>query len=64
MDIEKEPAVLIDPDTFLEDGTVAVTGVFLSINGTYAAYSLKRGGSGWQEIVVKNMETGKDCVKT
>jgi prolyl oligopeptidase len=59
-DIDLEPEVFIDPNAFSEDGTVAVTGVVLSGNGKFAAYSLSRAGSDWQEIFVRNVETGED----
>jgi prolyl oligopeptidase len=51
--------VPIDPNPLSEDGTVAVTGVTLSEDCQYTAYSLARDGSDWQEFFVRNMNTGE-----
>ncbi len=49
------PEVFLDPNTLSDDGTVALTGVFMSPNGKYTAYTISRSGSDWTEIYV--MET-------
>jgi prolyl oligopeptidase len=59
-DIDLAPEVFIDPNELSEDGTVAVTGVVLSDDSKFAAYTLARTGSDWQEIFVRNMESGED----
>ena len=59
-DIDDEPRVFIDPNALSEDGTVAVTTVKLSDDSKYAAYGVARAGSDWQEIYVRDMETGED----
>jgi prolyl oligopeptidase len=59
-DINEEPEIFIDPNTYSEDGTTAVTNVVFSDDSKYAAYSIARAGSDWQEIFVKDMETGLD----
>ena len=58
-DLDAEPQVLLDPNTFSEDGTVALAGMAVSHDGNYLAYAISRGGSDWQEIFVKNIETGE-----
>ncbi|MEE4198842.1 MAG: prolyl oligopeptidase family serine peptidase [Bacteroidales bacterium] len=58
--LEDEPEVLIDPNTFSEDGTIALSGIAISRDARYIAYQLSEGGSDWNEIHVRNIETGKD----
>ncbi|MFO7939171.1 MAG: prolyl oligopeptidase family serine peptidase [Bacteroidales bacterium] len=58
-DLDAEPQVLLDPNTLSEDGTVALSGMAVSHNGNYLAYAISRGGSDWQELFVKNIETGE-----
>lgn len=57
---EAEAKVLIDPNEFSEDGTVALSSISVSNNGKYIAYSVSDGGSDWNKIKVKEIETGKD----
>lgn len=57
-----EEKVMIDPNSLSDDGTVAMTNYFISNDGTYIAYALSTHGSDWQEIRVRNVETGKDEV--
>ena len=58
-DYTKEGTVLLDPNSFSDDGTVALSSMDISKNGKYIAYSISRGGSDWKEIYVKNIETGE-----
>ncbi|HDL19063.1 MAG TPA: S9 family peptidase [Bacteroidetes bacterium] len=57
---EAEPRVLIDPNKFSEDGTIALTTTSVSKNGKYIMYGTASGGSDWQEFKVKEIATGKD----
>ncbi len=52
--------ILIDPNTLSQDGTVAMGTISVSKDGKYIAYSVARGGSDWNEILVKEIATGKD----
>lgn len=52
--------VLIDPNTMSAEGTVALGTIAISKDGKHIAYSIARGGSDWNEIFVRNIETGKD----
>ncbi len=54
-----EPRVFLDPNALSDDGTVALKGVFFSNNGKWAAYSISRSGSDWQEFYVIDLATGK-----
>ena len=56
---DDEPKVLIDPNTWSEDGTVALSGIAISQDGKLLAYGLSVGGSDWQEWRVLNIETGE-----
>ena len=46
------PEVFLDPNQLASDGTVALSGVFFSKNGGYAAYTIARSGSDWTEAFV------------
>ena len=48
-----EPRVILDPNLFSQDGTVALSDYALSKDGRYLAYALSKGGSDWNEIFVK-----------
>ncbi|MGN0221896.1 MAG: prolyl oligopeptidase family protein [Prevotella sp.] len=54
-----EERVFLDPNTLSDDGTVALQNVSFSHNGKYAAYSISRSGSDWQEFYVIDLATGK-----
>ena len=54
-----EPRIFLDPNTLSTDGTVALKGVYFSHNGKWAAYSISRSGSDWQEFYVINLQTGQ-----
>lgn len=55
-----EPRVLIDPNTLSPDGTVALTDVSPTRDGTLLGYALSKSGSDRQEISVRRVATGKD----
>jgi len=58
---DEEAKVLIDPNKFSEDGTVAMDKeVSVSNDGKYIAYQISRGGSDWHEIYIREIESGKD----
>ena len=54
-----EPRIFLDPNTLSTDGTVALKGVYFSHNGKWAAYSISRSGSDWQEFYVIDLQTGQ-----
>ncbi|NEP45021.1 MAG: S9 family peptidase, partial [Okeania sp. SIO2H7] len=56
-DLDGEPKVLIDPNNWSEDGTVALSGIAISKDGKLLAYGSSVGGSDWQEWRVFNIET-------
>ena len=59
LDDEKNARVFLDPNKLSDDGTVALKGISFSHNGKYAAYSISRSGSDWQEFYVMDAKTGK-----
>jgi len=54
------PRLLLDPNTLAADGTVALAGLAVSPNGKYLAYSTAASGSDWNEIRVRDIESGRD----
>ncbi len=58
-DIEGGEKLLLDPNNLSEDGTVSLSGFQISKNGKYLGYLISRSGSDWQEIYVKDIESGK-----
>lgn len=56
--IGSEPTVFLDPNTLSADGTVALTGLSMSDDGKYMAYTISRNGSDWTEIYLLDAATG------
>jgi prolyl oligopeptidase len=54
------PRLLLDPNTLAADGTVALAGIAVSPDGKLLAYSTAASGSDWNEIRVRDVDTGKD----
>ncbi len=55
-----EPHVLLDPNTFSADGTVAISGISITDDGALAAYSIADAGSDWVKWHIRNVTTGED----
>jgi len=55
-----EPTVVLDPNTLSADGTIAVSTTSYTQDGTLMAYGASTSGSDWQEIRIRNVDTGKD----
>jgi len=51
-DLEAEPQIFIDPNTFSEDGTVSVSSKKFTKDGSLCALSLSSSGSDWKTIKV------------
>jgi len=58
-DLAAQPKVLLDPNTLSTDGTIALTSTEISNDGKYLVYMVAKSGSDWNEIFVKNIETGE-----
>jgi prolyl oligopeptidase len=52
--------LVMDPNSWSEDGTVALGEVEVSKSGRYVAYSIQDGGTDWRIWKIKDMQTGKD----
>lgn len=58
--LEGTPEILLDPNTFSPDGTVALSAVNFNEDGTLLAYGKSIGGSDDQTIHVRDAVTGQD----
>lgn len=59
-DLEGEPRVVLDPNSFSEDGTVALSGIYFSPQARYLGYSKSTAGSDWREFYVLDLERHQD----
>lgn len=57
--LDGEPRVLIDPNKWSKDGTIALSGVAVSDDGTYLAYGIQDGGSDWRTWRVMHIDSGR-----
>ncbi len=55
--LDAEPKVLIDPNTWSKDGTVALAGTAFSDDGKYLAYGIQDAGSDWRTWRVMDIES-------
>ena len=56
--LDAEAAVLIDPNTWSDDGTVALASYSPSPDGKHVAYMIQDGGSDWRKARVLEIDTG------
>lgn len=59
-DLESEPEIMIDPNIFSEDGTIALSGIYFSRDAEYMGYAKSTSGSDWKEFFIKELETRQD----
>jgi prolyl oligopeptidase len=57
--LAQEGRVLVDPNTWSKDGTVALSSYAFSDDGRYMAYGVAEAGSDWNTWKVMEIETGK-----
>ncbi len=62
--LDAEPRVLIDPNNFSGDATIALAGTSVSPDGRYIAYATSDGGTDWNTWHVRDVETGEDLPDT
>lgn len=62
--LDGDPVELIDPNALSDDGTVALTNIAPSNDGTLLAYALSASGSDWQELRVRDVASGQDLPDT
>ncbi|MCP4899497.1 MAG: S9 family peptidase [bacterium] len=58
--LAEEARVLLDPNAFSEDGTIALSSWIPSPNGRFIAYSTSDGGTDWKSWKVRLIDTGED----
>src|SRR5262245_61390236 len=57
--LDSEPRMLLDPNTWSKDGTVALQMLSFSEDGKHLAYSVSEAGSDWSVVRVLDVATGK-----
>jgi prolyl oligopeptidase len=57
--LDSEPEVLIDPNTWSDDGTIALSGMAFSDDGRFVAYGIQDGGSDWRTWKVMEIASRK-----
>ena len=57
-DLDAEPRLLVDPNTWSDDGTVALAAYYPSPDGSQVAYLIQDGGSDWRTARVLDVATG------
>ncbi|MBX3436689.1 MAG: S9 family peptidase [Planctomycetaceae bacterium] len=57
--LEDEPRVLIDPNTWSDDGTVSLGGLSVSKDGRTVAYAVQEAGSDWAVWKFLKIDTGQ-----
>lgn len=57
--LDDEPRLLIDPNTWSDDGTVALASYFPSPDARHVAYLVQDGGSDWRLAKIIDVETGE-----
>src|SRR5271165_4484925 len=55
--LDAEPELLLDPNSFSEDGTTTLAMAAISRDGKYLAYGFSAGGSDWLEARVMEVAT-------
>ncbi len=56
--LDAEPKVVIDPNTWSDDGTVALSQAAPGPTGRYLGYTIQDGGSDWRTARVMDLESG------
>ena len=55
--LQSDPELVVDPNTWSEDGTVALGSVSFSEDATHMAYSIQDGGSDWRTWRIMHLDT-------
>ena len=57
--LDGEAELLIDPNTWSDDGTVALAAYYPSPDGRHVAYLIQDGGSDWRKAKIVEVDSGK-----
>lgn len=57
--LAESPRVLIDPNEWSEDGSLALSGIAFSPNGEYLAYGIQDSGSDWRTWRIMEVASGE-----
>ena len=57
--LDGEARIVLDPNTWSEDGTVALSGFSTSDDGKYMAYARSSAGSDWREWFIMDLDSGE-----
>ncbi len=57
--LDAEPEILIDPNAWSDDGTIALAAMYPSPDGSLVAYLVQDSGSDWRTASVLNIATGE-----
>ena len=57
--LDGEPRVLLDPNSWSKDGTVALAATSFSDDGKYVAYSVAEAGSDWNTWRIMEIDSGR-----
>jgi len=55
--LESEPEVLLDPNSFSEDGTIALSGTYFSNDSRFMGYGVSTSGSDWKEFFILDLDS-------
>lgn len=58
--MDDEPSVFLDTNMLSIDGTISMSSMAFSNDGSLMAYTLSESGSDWNKIKVRDTETGED----
>ena len=56
----EQAEVFLDPNTFSEDGTTSLSGLYFSDDGSLLTYLISEGGSDWRTAITINTETHQE----
>lgn len=59
-----EPRMLLDPNTWSDDGATALAEVLPSPDGKHVVYTIQEGGTDWRSVKVLNVDTGEILADT
>ncbi len=57
--LTSEPGILLDPNSWSADGTIALSGSAFSDDGRFVAYGVQDAGSDWNTWKIMEIESGK-----